>query len=112
MREDIAATAASRAPELVNQLFDLLVQPANLMPLILAFGLGWLYSLSPNITKMKRLTDKKFHVYSCNLIVSVVAFIAINYDVEAKLLMSSLMFVAGSSILLPAIYFKWAHKSG
>lgn len=110
MSEDIAATVATRSPELINQLFDLIVQPANLMPLILAFGLGWLYSLSPHITRMKRLSDKKFHVYSCNLFVSVSAFIAINYDAEAKLLMSSLMFVAGSSVLLPAVYFKWFKK--
>lgn len=110
MKEQLTDAATSKGVLLIHELGDLLIDSRNLIPLVLAFGLGWLYSLSPKITRMNRISDKKFHVYSCNVIVVIVGFVILNYDAEPKTLMASLMFVIGASVLLPAAYFKWIHK--
>ena len=102
----ITNAATSNSVELINAIADLLINPENLIPLIFAFGTGWLYSLSPYIIKMKTIQAKKFHVYGCNAILATLGYTALHYDADLKPLLSSLMFIFGVSILLPAIYFK------
>ena len=103
---DITDAATTSGAELVNAIADLLINPENLIPLIFAFGAGWLYSLSPYIVNMKTVTAKKFHVYGCNAVFATLGYTALHYDADLKPLISSLMFIFGASILLPAIYFK------
>ena len=110
MTNQVTEAASNSIASLITELGDLLIDPMNMIPLILAFGIGRLYSLSPHIVRMKRLSDKKFHVYLCNAIVSGIGFIALNYHVDPRTLMASLMLVVGASILLPAAYFRWAQK--
>ncbi len=107
---DITQAATGSGAELITAIADLLINPENLIPLIFAFGAGWLYSLSPYIVNMKTVTAKKFNVYGCNAIVSTLGYTAIHYDAELKPLLSSLMFIFGASILLPALYFKFFPK--
>ena len=106
IHDDITGAATSNSVELINAIADLLINPENLIPLIFAFGAGWLYSLSPYIINMKTVQAKKFHVYGCNAILATLGYTALHYDADLKPLLSSLMFIFGASILLPAVYFK------
>jgi hypothetical protein len=106
----VTSALSGRSVDLLNSIADLLIDPANLIPLLFAFGIGWLYSLSPSINRMKRVSDKKFRIYSCNFVVSICAFMLLHYKADLSLLLSSIMFVGAASILLPAVYFRWFHK--
>ncbi|MCH9712736.1 MAG: hypothetical protein K0U20_08950 [Proteobacteria bacterium] len=102
----IAVAATNGSVELINAITTLLINPENFIPLIFAFGAGWLYSLSPYIVNMKTLQAKKFNVYACNAVFAVSGYVALHYDAPIKPLLSSAMFIFGVSILLPAIYFR------
>lgn len=107
---DLTHAATSNSIELINTIADLLINPENLIPLIFAFGAGWLYSLSPYVVNMKTLNAKKFHVYGCNAFFACSGYIVLHYDADIKALVSSTMFIFGAAILLPAIYFKFFPK--
>ena len=89
----------------LTQIVWLLLQPRNLIPLLFAFAIGFVFSTSKFLCVRKH--EKKWYVYTCNVVVAIISFAALNYDSLIDTLLASMMLVAAASILLPAVYFKF-----
>lgn len=108
--DKIERILGDRAVDLINELSELLIDPASLVALLFAFAMGWLYSLTPYIKNKARASDRKLHVYGCDAIVAAVAYIALNRHEDPKTVLASLLFVIAASVLLPLVYFTWLSR--
>lgn len=77
------------------------------VPLIFGWMCGFMTSLS--VKHMKRKSDREKYCYAGNMVGASLAFLLINLD-SIQTAMSALIFVAGSSVIIPMIFFRWYNK--
>ncbi len=85
--------------------------PVILIPIVGGLAFGFVVSLSPWVTDMKRNSDRAFVVYVCNAVMSGVLFIATNLDHDIEAVLSMLILVVGAAVTVPWAFFRWWDRS-
>ncbi len=80
-----------------------------MIPLVFGLAAGFIISISPQVKRMKRRSDRAFYVYIGNAVFSGASFIAINYY-NLSTALSMLIFVMASSVIIPYIYYSRFNK--
>ena len=100
-----------RLLEVAYKWIDVLSSELIFVPLVGGWAFGYIVSLCPRVKNMKRQSDRAFYVYFANAIGAVSLFILINIRQDIITIMSMLIFVGGSSVIIPYIYFTYIKRT-
>jgi len=91
--------------ELASQWLVIISDPMILVPLIGGIAVGYMVSISPFISRIKRESDRLYYVYMANSFSAGALFVLTQMDEPIDAVLSMLIVVMSSAIILPWFYF-------
>ncbi len=101
----------SEVIEIAHEWIGIISDPIILVPLVGGLVAGYMVSISPYVSRIKRQSDRAYYTYLTNAVVSGLLFILTNLDEDINSVLSLLLLVVISSIAVPWVYFNiWRKK--
>lgn len=96
--------------ELASQWLVIISDPMILVPLIGGIAVGYIVSISPFVSRIKRESDRLYYVYISNSVSAGLLFILTQIDNPIDAVLSMLIVVMSSAIIIPWAYFNLYKK--